>query len=66
MSSRTPKPLAPKRKLHELHIMRIGATPAKLVGIVQATDEKAAIAEPIKTYRIRPIDVRRLIALRAA
>ena len=66
MSSRTPKPPAPKRKLHKVHIMRIGATPARLVGVVQAIDEKAAIAEAIKTYRIRPIDVRRLIALRAA
>jgi hypothetical protein len=67
MSSRNPKrPPSPKTKLVQFHIMRIGATPARLVGIVEATDEKAALAQAVEQYRIRPVDVRRLIALRAA
>ena len=64
MSSRNPKrPSAPK--LHEFHIMRLTGSPAKLVAVVYATDA-AALAEAIERYRIRPVDVRRLIALRAA
>ena len=67
MSSRNPKrPPAPKTKLVQFHIMRIGATPARLVGIVAATDENAALAQAVEQYRIRRVDVRRLIALRAA
>ena len=33
--------------------MRIGATPAKLVGIVRAIDEEAALAEAIERYNLR-------------
>ena len=67
MSSRVPKrPSQAKRRPHDWHIMRIGTTPARLVSIVQAIDEQAALAEAVKRYRLRPVDVRRLIALRAA
>ena len=65
MSSRNPKRLSAP-KLHEFHIMRLTGSPAKLVAVVYATDEKASFAEAIERYRIRPVDVRRLIALRAA
>jgi hypothetical protein len=46
--------------------MRVTATPAKLIGIVRATDEKAALAESIARLRIPPHLQRRLIILRAA
>ena len=43
-----------KPKLTEFHVMRIGATPAKLVAFVRATDEQAALAEVIARNRIPP------------
>lgn len=55
-----------KPKLAEFHIMRIGATPARLVAVVRATDEKAALAEVIARHRIPPHQQRRLIVVRAA
>ena len=54
MSTRKRSSAAPKDKLHEFHIMRVTATPAKLVSIVRATDEKAALAETIERHRIPP------------
>ena len=66
MSTRRRPPAASKDKLHEFHIMRVTATPAKLIGIVRATDEKAALAESIARLRIPPHLQRRLIILRAA
>ena len=59
-------PTPQKPKLAEFHVMRIGATPAKLVGVVRATDEQAALAEVIAQHRIPPHMQRRLIVLRAA
>jgi hypothetical protein len=56
MSSRNLKrPPAPKTKLVQFHIMRVGATPARLLGMVEATDEKAALARAVEQY-IRPVD----------
>jgi hypothetical protein len=55
-----------KPKLLEFHIMKIGATPAKLVAVVQAKDEKAALEEAIASHRISPHMQKRLIVLRAA
>jgi hypothetical protein len=55
-----------KRKLIEFHIMKIGARPARLVAIVQAADEKAALAQAIERHRIPPHMQNRLIVLRAA
>jgi thioester reductase-like protein len=46
--------------------MRIGATPAKLVAVVRATDEQAALAKVIEHHRIPPHVQKRLIVLRAA
>jgi len=66
MSMRKRSPASPRDKLHEFHIMRVTATPAKLVGIVRATDEKAALAEAIESYRIPPHVQKRLIVLRTA
>ena len=55
-----------KPKLIEFHNMRIRATPARLVGVVRATDEQTALAEVIARHRIPPHMQRRLIVLRAA
>src|SRR5262245_35108476 len=66
MSTRKRPPAAPKDKLHEFHIMRFGATPARLVAVVRATDEKSALAEAIERHRIPPHLQRRLIVVRAA
>ena len=66
MSTRKRPPTAAKDKLQEFHIRRVTATPAKLVGIVRATDEKAALAEAIARLRIPPHLQRRLIVQRAA
>jgi hypothetical protein len=43
--------------------MRIGATPAKLVAVVRATDEAAALADVIVRHRIPPHLQKRLIVL---
>jgi hypothetical protein len=59
-------PARQKPKLIEFHIMRIRATPARLVGVVRATDEQTALAEVIARHRIPPHMQRRLIVLRAA
>ena len=55
-----------KPKLAEFHIMKIGATPARLVAVVRATDEKAALAEVIARHRIPPHVQKRLFVVRAA
>jgi hypothetical protein len=59
-------PTGQKPKLTEFHIMKIGATPAKLVGVVRAIDEQAALAEMIERHPMPPHMPRRLIVLRAA
>ena len=46
--------------------MKIGATPARLVAVVLAADEKAARAQAIERHRIPPHMQKRLIVLRAA
>jgi hypothetical protein len=46
--------------------MCLGATPAKLVAFVRATDEQAALAEVIARHRFPPHVQTRLIAVCAA
>ena len=65
MSTRKRPPAASKDKLQEFHIMRVTATPAKLVATVRATDEKAALAQAIEWLRIPPHLQTRFIVLRA-
>jgi hypothetical protein len=55
-----------KPKLIEFHIMKFGATPARLAATVCATDEKAVLARAIERHRIPPHLQRRLIVVRAA
>jgi hypothetical protein len=43
-----------KPKLIEFHLMRIRATPARLVGVVRATDEQTALAEVIARRKDLP------------
>jgi hypothetical protein len=53
-------------KLAEFHIMKFGATSARLVAVVRATDEKAALADAIARNRIPSHLQKRLMVLRAA
>ena len=53
-----------KAQLAEFHVMKIGATPARLVAVVRATDEQAALADVTARHRIPPH--LRLIVLRTA
>jgi hypothetical protein len=60
------RPARQKPQLIEFHVMRLGATPARLVAVVRATDEQAALADVIMRHRIPPHLQKRLIVLRAA
>ena len=53
-------------RLIEFLIMKFGSTPARLVAVVHAADEKAALAQAIASHRIPPHLQKRLIVLRAA
>jgi hypothetical protein len=53
-----------KPKLVQFHVMKVGATPAKLVAIVRATDEPAALAEVITRHPMPRHLQKRLIVLR--
>jgi hypothetical protein len=53
-----------KPELVQFHVMKIGATPAKLVAIVRATDEQAALTEAIARHRMPTHLQKRLIVLR--
>jgi hypothetical protein len=53
-----------KPELIQFHVMKIGATPAKLVAIVRATDEQAALAEVIAHHHMPTHLQKRLIVLR--
>jgi hypothetical protein len=67
MSARKRSPTSPKDKLHVFHIiMRVPATPAKLVGVVRATNKQAALVQAIESYRIPPHAQKCLIVLRTA
>ena len=55
-----------KAQLTEFHVMRLGATPARLVAVVRATDEQAALADVIARHRSPPHLQKRLIVLRTA
>ena len=55
---------ADKPASHSWAIYRLSGTPAKLLGIVYATDEKAAIATAIEEFSIEPQHQGRLIAHR--
>jgi len=46
--------------------MRFGATPARLVAVVRAANEQAALAEAIARRRFPPHVQKRLIVLRAS
>jgi hypothetical protein len=59
MSSRNPKRLSAP-KLHEFHMMRLTGSPAKLVAVIYATDEKASLAEAIERYRAAHCAARRV------
>jgi hypothetical protein len=53
-----------KPKQIEFHVMKFGATPARLVAVVHATDEKAALEQAIARHRIPPHLQKRLIVVR--
>ena len=60
MARHRPSKPQPKRQM-----IRLTASPAKLVGIVEASDEKAALKLAVNRLRVRPADVPRLIVLPA-
>jgi hypothetical protein len=53
-----------KPELVQFHVMKIGATPDKLVAIVRATDKQAALAAVIARHRMPWHLQQRLIVLR--
>jgi len=52
------------RKQPRWQIVRLKATPARFIGLVDAPDEESAIKAAIKGFEIPPGDQERLIALR--
>jgi hypothetical protein len=44
--------------------MRLKASPAAFVGMVYAADRESAIKTAIKQFEIRPVDQRRLLAIK--
>jgi hypothetical protein len=53
-----------KSKLPRWQIVRLKATPARFIGLVDAQDEESAIKVAIEQFEIPPGDQERLIALR--
>ena len=53
-----------KSKLPRWQIVRLKATPAPFIGLVDAPDEESAIKVAIEQFEIPPGDQERLIALR--
>ena len=53
-----------KTKEFTWEIRRLKASPAALVGLVEAPDEASAIKRAVKEYEIRREDHKRLIAVR--
>jgi len=52
------------RRVAAWQISRLRGTPAAFVGLVDAPDEKSAVAAAIKLFAVRPEDQKRLIAVR--
>ena len=52
------------RKQPRWQIVRLKATPAQFIGLVDAPDETSAIKTAIEQFEIPPGDQERLIALR--
>jgi hypothetical protein len=52
------------RKQPLWQIVRLKATPARFIGLVDAPDETSAIKAAIEQFKIPPADQERLIALR--
>jgi hypothetical protein len=46
------------------HGVRLNASPAAFIGMVETEDETTAVKAAVKQYRIRPEDERRVIAIR--
>jgi hypothetical protein len=54
---------SPKKPSRTFQIVRLKASPAAFVGLVDARDEVAAIRVAVQQFRIRPVDQKRLLAL---
>jgi hypothetical protein len=61
LRSRTSKPAA-KRPSQSFRVFRIRGAASRLVGLVQAKDEKDAIQQAIALYRVEPSARTRLYA----
>jgi 1,2-phenylacetyl-CoA epoxidase PaaB subunit len=58
-----PRPVrnVPKKKLQTWEVIRLKASPAAFVGVVEAPDEQTALKLAIEQFKVRPADQRRLI-----
>jgi 1,2-phenylacetyl-CoA epoxidase PaaB subunit len=54
-----PRPV--RKKLQSWEVIRLKASPAAFVGIVEAPDKDTALKLAIQQFKVRPADQRRLI-----
>jgi len=54
----------PRERIFRWRVSLLKATPAKLIGYVDAPDADTALKEAIKEYEVKERDQKRLVALR--
>jgi 1,2-phenylacetyl-CoA epoxidase PaaB subunit len=56
-----PRSVRKKEKLLQWEVLLIKASPAALIGLVEAPDEQTALKVAIEQFKVRPVDQWRLI-----